>query len=398
MAFVTVTGLKIKTIEEILEELSAQQKADLDSTLNTSPDEPIGQLNGIFAAQLREIWEVAQVAYDGFNPDAVEGFLQEKLSALTGTLRKGATKGTTSLDCDLDIATTLTAGTSFANVVGDPDNRWTPVADFTAPVGGVQAVPFEAEFAGAVIANAATITTISTPVVGWNSVTNPIDATVGTEIETPSELRQRREEELRATGSATLDAVRADVLTDAAVLQVSVFENTSNVTDPATGLPGKAIEVVVFDGSPPVLTDDQIAQLIFDTKAAGMLAFGTSSGIATDSIGGFHTIGFSRPTEREIWIELDISIDISSGYSGEDALKAALVLLNDTDLLQGRDVIAQRLNEVAMTFDGVFDVTATRLGFAVSPVGTTNLTIGPRELARLDTARILITELIIPIP
>jgi len=398
MAVDAATGLTIKTIEDILGELSAQQRADLEVTLNTSPEEPIGQMNGIIAAQLRELWELAQVAYNGFNPDAVEGFLQEKLSAITGTVRNPATKGAVSLDCDLNIGTTLLAGTNFANVTGEPDNRWTPVADFTAPGGGVQAVPFEAEFVGAVIANSGTITVISTPVVGWNSVTNPLDAVEGLEIETNAALRQRREEELRATGQATLDAIRADVLSDDEVFQCTVFENTSDVTD-VNGVPPHGVEVVVFDGTPPTLTDDEIAQLIWDTKGGGIGTFGTDSGTATDSSGNSHTILFSRPAEIEIWVDVFPKIDSSSGYAGETALKAALVALNDSDFLLGRDVIANRLTEIVMSFAGVFDQTSPpELGFSVTPSGTSNLTIGPRDLARLDTGRIVVAETFATVP
>jgi uncharacterized phage protein gp47/JayE len=343
------------------------------------------------------VWEVAQVAYNGFNPDAAEGFLLEKLSGLTGTLREGATKSTVTLDVDLDLAATLVAGTHFANVVGQPDNRWSPVVDFTSPANGVHAVEFEAEFAGAVIANAGTITVISTAVVGWNSVTNPLDASPGKEIDTDAELRQRREEELRATGSATLDAIRADVLADPDVLQVSVFENVTDLFN-AAGMPPHSIEVVVFDGTPPTLTNAQIAQLIWDTKPAGILAYGLSSGVATDSLGAFHTIGFSRPTEIEIWIEIFVSVNIATGYAGAAALEAALVALNGTDLLLGRDVIANKLTETAMGFAGIFDVTSTQLGFAAFPVGIVNLVINPREIARLDTSRIIVTEALLPVP
>ena len=398
MAQVDETGLQIKTIEEILEELSTQQKAEIDSALNTNPDEPIGELNGIFAAQLREIWEVAEVAYNGFNPDAAEGFLLEKLSALTGTKKEGATKGTVTCDIDIDIGTTLLSGTHFANVVGDPDNRWTPQADFTSPSSGVHPVVFEAENVGAIIANSGTITVISTAVVGWNSVTNPLDAVPGKEIDTNEELRKRREEELRATGSATVDAMRADILADPDVSQCTVFENVTDTTDLLTGLPAHSLEAVVFDGTPPVLTNAAVAQLIWDTKPAGILAFGLESGVATDTLGTFHTMGFSRPAEIEIWIEIFVSINIATGYAGSAALEAALVALNDSDLLLGRDVIANRLTEIAMAFDGVFDVTSTQLDFSEFPVATANLVIQPREIARLDTSRILVTEALLPLP
>jgi uncharacterized phage protein gp47/JayE len=389
--FVTAAGLEIKTVETILAELDARQKAEIDPNLNTAPDEPMGELNGIFAAQLREGWEVLQVAYNGFNPDATEGFLLEALCALTGTVRRLATKSTVTLDCDLDIATTLQAGVNYSSVLGDPDNRWTPVTDYTATVGGVQAVLFEAEEAGAVAANSGTITVIATAVVGWNSVTNLLDATVGRNEDSNTTLKERREEELRASGTATVDAMRADLLQVEDVEQAQVFENVTDYTD-ATGLPGKSIEVVVYDGSPPALTDDEIAQAIWDTKGAGVRTFGTDSGTATDSLGNFHTIYFSRPTEREIWLELDLDTNLLTGYVGEDAVKTAIVAKGLIKLLVGSDVIVNDYLSVAQQFDGVIDVTAIRAGFAVSPVGTINLVITTRELAVLDTSRIDITD------
>lgn len=397
MPFVDATGLQIKTIEEIVAELAAQQKAEISATLNTEAEEPIGQMNGIIAAQLRELWEVAQVAYNGFNPDAAEGLLLEKTSAITGTVRAAATKTTVALNCDLDAATTLVAGTHFANVTGDAATRFTPVADYTAASGGVQSVEFEAEFAGATVANASTVTEISTALSGWNSVTNPLDAVVGTDADTDAELRTRREDELRATGSATVDAIRADLLLDPDVEQASVFENTSSTPD-ATGLPGKSIEAVIYDGDPAALSNDEIAQLVFDTKGAGILAYGLETGNATDSTGTVHAVGFSRPATVDIWLELDLDIDSVAGYAGADAVKAAIVLLNTSDLSLGRDLILQKVAAVCIGFDGVIDVTAIRAGLAVSPVGTSNIVITSRELARLDTARIVIAENTTPIP
>lgn len=397
MPFVDATGLQIKTIEEIVAELSAQQKAEISATLNTEAEEPIGQMNGIMAAQLRELWEVAQVAYNGFNPDAAEGLLLEKTSAITGTVRAPATKTTVPLDADLDAATTLIAGTHFANVAGNSASRFTPAADYTAGSGGVQSVPFVAEFAGATVANSGTITEIATALAGWNSITNPLDAVVGTDVDTDPELRTRREDELRATGSTTVDAIRADILLDDEVEQVSVFENTSLTTD-GTGLPGKAIEAVVFDGDPSALTNDQIAQLVFDTKGAGILAFGLETGNALDSTGTAHAVGFSRPATVDIWLEVDLDIDSVAGYSGAAAVEAALVLLNASDLSLGRDLILQRVASVCIGFEGVIDVTAIRAGLASSPVGTVNIPITTRELGRLDTARIIIAENIVPIP
>lgn len=395
--FVTAAGLEIKTVEIILAELAARQKGEIDPNLNTAPDEPMGQINGIFAAQMREGWEVLQVAYNGFNPDAAEGFLLEALSALTGTVRRLATKSTDTLDCDLDLGTTLVAGTNYAHVLGDPDNRWTPVVDYTAGAAGVQAVLFEAEEAGAIAANAGTISVIATAVTGWNSVTNPLDATLGRNEDSDTTLKERREEELRSSGSATVDAMRADLLQVDEIEQAQVFENVTDYVD-ANGLPPKSIEVVVYDGAIPALTNDEIAQAIWDTKGAGVRTIGTDSGTATDSLGNLHTIYFSRPTSRDVWLELDLDINLLTGYAGQDAVKTAIVNKGLVKLLVGADVILNDYLSTAQEFDGVIDVTAIRGGFAAAPVGTANLAISTRELAVLDTSRILLTENLITPP
>jgi len=397
MAGVTAAGLEIKTVEEILNELAARQKGEIDPNLNTAPDEPMGQLNGIFAAQMREGWEVLQVAYHGYDPDAAEGYLLEALSALTGTVRRLATKGTVTLDCDLDLGTTLVAGTNYANVLGDPDNRWTPVADFTSPANGNHNVLFEAEEAGAIAANSGTITVIATPVVGWNSVTNALDATVGDNEDSDTTLKERREDELRASGTATVDAMRSDLLQVEDIEQAQVFENVTDSID-ANGLPPKSIEVVVYDGSPPALTDDEIAQVIWDTKGAGVRTVGTDSGTATDTLGYQHTIYFSRPVERQVWLELDLDINVLTGYAGQAAVKSAIVAEGLVKLLVGSDVILNDYLSAAQGFDGVIDVTAIRAGFAAAPAGTVNLPIATRELAVLDTSRITITENLITPP
>ena len=262
-------------------------------------------------------------------------------------------------------------------------------------------MPCEAENAGEVFANSGTIEVISTPLGGWNTVTNALDAVEGIEADTDTLLRLRREERLRATGSTTVDAIRADLLSfqDAdgsfPILQASVFENVTDLVD-ANGLPKKSIECVILDNA--TLTADQIAQIIWDTKGGGVLAFGQLSGNAADSLGGVHVVGYSVPATREVYLELDLDINQNTGYEGQAAVKTALVEMNDTDLLIGRDVIANKTSSIAQAFDGVIDVTATRLGFSVIPAGTVNLVISTRQQARLDTSRIVITENLIPVP
>ena len=69
------TGLTIPTIEELLIDIEQDQRDDIDVNIITEPEEPIGQLNGIFSSKIREAWEALEIAYNGFDPDSAEGRL-----------------------------------------------------------------------------------------------------------------------------------------------------------------------------------------------------------------------------------------------------------------------------------------------------------------------------------
>src|SRR5215471_14125152 len=104
----TANGLQIPTIGDagtpgtILGDLAGSQRALIDANLDTDADSPLGQLNGIWAERERLIWEALAVAYNGFNPDAAEDFLLDAVSAITGTKRAAATKGTVKVNLNID--------------------------------------------------------------------------------------------------------------------------------------------------------------------------------------------------------------------------------------------------------------------------------------------------------
>jgi uncharacterized phage protein gp47/JayE len=237
-----------------------------------------------------------------------------------------------------------------------------------------------------VVANAGTLTVIESAQSGWNSITNASDATTGEAAETDAELRVRRETELRRSGAAAVDAIKADVSAVDNVTSVTVFENTSSVTD-GDGVPGKAIEVVVLGGAV-----NDIAQAIWDSKAAGIEAHGGTSGTATDSDGNSRTVDFSRPSEVDIYIDVEVDVDSDYAATGDADIKAALAAFGQSDLGVGDDVIYSQLYGVIFAVSGVVDVTLLEIGTAPAPAGTVNIVIGSRELANIDTANITVVS------
>jgi uncharacterized phage protein gp47/JayE len=392
---VTAQGFLRKPVFAILEDFRAVQRAEISPRLDLSTVSVIGQVNGIFANELGIAWEQLEICYHAFDPDAAQDFLLTSLAKLTGTERRAAAPSLVVLECDLDDGTTLEAGTHFAAIDGDSDSLWTPVEDFTADDDDTFSVTFRSNEAGPIPAQPNTITVIHTAVVGWNSVTNPAEAVLGRTIDQDPTLRQRREAQLTAVGSATVDAIRADVLEVEGVESVEVFENDSN--SEVDGMPPKSIEVLVFDGEIPAADDDEIAQAIWNSKAGGMQTIGDETGTALDSRERERTMRFTRPEFVEIHIAITVAPGPGYAEAGGDSALAAFIAAQ-ARALHGvsDDVKWRRIDSLAFKFgvpdETVADVTAFTLDTESPAVGTTNISIGSRQIAAFDASRITVTS------
>lgn len=387
MAGLTATGFEAKTTAEILSDIETAQKAALGADLDVSAEQPLGQMNAIVASALRELWELAGVLYAARVPNGASGAALDGVAEITAVERLAATYGTVTLSVTLGAGVTLAAG-AVASVTGQPTNRWVTTAAATN-ASGVQAavsVAARAESAGLVRANAGTIAVIATPATGWVSVTNASDATPGAAAETDPQLRRRRDTVIRAGGSSPLDAVRAALLAVSGVTQVRAFENATDTTD-SDGRPPHSLDVIVVGG-----TDQAVADALWAAKAAGIETWGSTAATVTDEGGVSRSVNFSRPTVVNVYVSATIERD-PSVYPTAAALLAVVgpAVAAVGDLLQVGEVVrVEALRSTIFRLPGVIDVPSVTLGRAASPTGTSNLIIGRRELADLDSSRVVV--------
>lgn len=381
-------GFRRKTLENVLSELESDQRTNISPNINTSLAGPHGQLNATFARQAAFCWEALEGCYDSNDPDKAEADALTNVAKLTGTNRRGASKSVVTLTLNIANATVLLSGIHYAEVLGAPGNRWTPVADYTSPSTGLHDVQFKAENAGPVLANSGTITVISTPVVGWNSVTNALDATAGIPADSDPTLRARREQDLARAGSTTTRAIQADLLALVVnntnpIATCTVIENDTDIPG-YNGLAPHTVEAVILD-SPPV-TDSVIAQVIWDAKAGGIGTGGSVTSTAIDALSNPQTVKFSRPVSRPIY--LAYTLTVGPGWIGDVQFKQAVVadLTLRHSKASGIDVY-QWICELAGRQLGVLNL-ALRLGFSANPTGEADLSIAAREIAKFDTSRV----------
>lgn len=201
------------------------------------------------------------------------------------------------------------------------------------------------------------INTIETPISGFSSVTNFEDGILGRDPETDVELRTRRIQSLQIAGAATIGAIKARVGQEVDnVVQVNVIENRTDEWIPPgsspTGRPPHSIEVVVEGGD-----DTEIAEKIWQVKAAGIQTYGNTTVVIIDSNGDPQEIRFSRPTTVHLYVRIDYDkTDAEESFpsDGEDTIRDniyALGILYDI----GEDVIRQRFFSSVYSIPGITD-------------------------------------------
>lgn len=167
---VTDTGFLKKTLSEILAEIEEEEKARISASLNVLASSVLGQINGIFADKLRELWDVAEAVYRSQYPDSANADALEQLCALTGINRKGPRKSTVLLErILLDDGTTLPIGSIVS--VGVQGNRFVTLEEAVNASGFTDlfSVHAESELYGPIPGYAATIDSIVSPVSGWTA-------------------------------------------------------------------------------------------------------------------------------------------------------------------------------------------------------------------------------------
>jgi hypothetical protein len=164
---VTNDGFVRPTLEEILDDIEADQIAAFGTTINTQADSVFGQLNGIFADQLDQLWALALAVYSAQNPDTNNGASQDAIAAITGATRLPATKSTVTLSVNLDAGTQLLVGREVSDVLGNTYVT-TAIAENTNTYDDNVDVAAESEEYGPVFTAAKGINNIDTPVSGWS--------------------------------------------------------------------------------------------------------------------------------------------------------------------------------------------------------------------------------------
>lgn len=400
MAGITSTGFEPKPLEDIKSDLETGFRAVFGAAITLIAQSVFGQLIGIFADRLADLWQLGLALYNATTREGAVGVQLDNIGALTGTTRKQATYTKVTCTCAGVNGTVIPAGQTIS--IPGVGTKFTNDLPGTISGGSVSIV-FRAVETGPKTAFAGTVTQIDTLVAGWSTVTNPADHStlpnvLGTNIETDAEYRLRQVQELRAQGASTVAAIRAKIQELTGVSGVFVFENTGDVTD-ADGLPPHSFEVVVSGG-----VDADIAKVIATYKPVGIATYGSTTTATTDANGFAVNVKWSRPGVLNAWVIVNLTADVAKWPSnGIDLVKQAIVALQPyygigVELRSSELIPAYVPSRLAPDSTGVYGVLESALpliGTVNPPVASTTLTAGNRQIFSLDTSRITVNPTLI---
>ena len=228
-----------------------------------------------------------------------------------------------------------------------------------------------------------TITTIASPVLGWESVTNPAPATVGDVEETDEELRLRFRNSKYATASNSFEALWTAIEAVDGVDSVQIYENDTDEVDELGILP-HSFSCVVVGGE-----DNEVAQAIHSKRPIGIRCLGNTLVTFNDTRGWLRSVKFQRPEYVPVYISLVITADNTFPADGEELIKSSLVsYINNLGV--GADVKLSRLYTPINTVSG-FEVDSLYVNTTPSPTTSANVIIAYNEIAFSDAANISIT-------
>ena len=247
-------------------------------------------------------------------------------------------------------------------------------------IGNLQAVEI-----GPIEQEANTIDTVVTPVLGWDSVTNPLAASAGRLLETDEELRIRFRNTKLERSSNILDSLYSALLSVEGVEEVAIYENDTDVTD-ANGVPPHSFLPVVLGGSSQI-----IANTIWENKPMGIRSQGNTVITVTDSQGFPHSVGFERPNPVTIYVVINLSLNPEADEQfpgdGAEQVKQEIVNYASNNIGVGDDVIWSRLFTPINNVPG-HQIDSMFIGASPAPTGTSNIIIDFNELASFESVNI----------
>lgn len=376
MAGVTEQGFTVKSAAEITADLDAKFVGTFGSQFDTSAESPDGQLIGIVAKLLEDVWQQAEGAYNAYSPSNAYGVGLDKVAEINGITR------ITNLPTSVAITFSGTAGAVVpaGYIVKTADGlEFATVAAAVIPA----IVTAKCTTQGAIKILANEVHVLTTAIAGLTSATNLEPGITGIVREEDPAFRARRENSTISRGTSSIDAIYEGVKS-LNLPYIAIIENTTSAT--VNGVPANSFLVVVEGGTPA-----EVSQVIYDNKPQGITSYGSIVTVINDSKGYPHNIGISRPTPIDISVTTSITNLPGASVDSATLVKAAIVdYVNNLNISE--DVYWSYFFSAILEVVPNIKINSLQIKFTVGGTfGTTDLVLTPQQRARTDASKVVVS-------
>lgn len=317
------TGLQVKSVTEIVSDLTTGLQAIYGSDINVSQNSPDGQLLNIFAQAASDLLELLVSVYNSFSWEAAFGVVLDQRVALNGITRRQGTFTIQPVSITVDRALTLYGLNQTAQpvytVADGTGTQFQLITTNSFGGAGTSSLLFQAAEIGQVETTLNTITNQTTTVLGVTVVNNPLAAqSVGVNEETDVALKIRHAQSFALASTGPAEAIQAALLAIPDITDALVGENDANTT--VSGIGAHSIWAIVEGG-----TSAEIGQAIYAKKSSGCGMTGTQTSNVTRPNGSSFAIKYDLALYENLWIHFGMTPKSAAASFDSDVVKAALV-------------------------------------------------------------------------
>lgn len=191
-----------------------------------------------------------------------------------------------------------------------------------------QTAAFTNNATGPIPCPAGSLATIYQNISGWNSIVNPADGILGTNVETRQEFETRRQQSVALNSRGPIAAIQAAVLAAPGVLDAYTVQNNTTSARVVGGVSIAANSIYVSTAGG---TAQNIGNAIYSKAPPGIPTVGTSSVTITDTQTGLVTpyptyvINYTVATSTPIYVQVTLANTVSIPSNATTLIQAAVL-------------------------------------------------------------------------
>jgi uncharacterized phage protein gp47/JayE len=382
VAVIDAAGITIPVYVDILDYFQEQYRSIYGADIDLDSDTQDGQWVAILAQAINDANMTIEQIYHAYSPTFAQGAGLSSVVKINGIRRHMASFSS------VVIKAIGIAGTDIGNgIVGDNLNlssQWQLPPNVVIPPEGEISATATSLVSGDVRADIGTITTIITPIPGWQTVTNDVSASPGQPVENDAQLRRRQTYSVANPSQSVLIGIQGAVGQVEGVSRVLAYENASPTTD-SNGIPPYSMAVVVEGGNAM-----DIANAIALRKTPGSPTYGTTSILVTDVRGIPSMINYFDLTLVPVTVEITLTALANFSAVVADQIMAQVVNYIST-LPIGYDCYLTKViaaTEIAGRNGLTYEVTQVRQARDNNTLGTSDISISYIEATTTDSTLI----------